>query len=294
MHTFGNAPDQWRWQAHPPYGAPGAPPSPEEAAERRRQAERRERFRRGSEPSPAYNRVPAWGLPRPSPVAAVDAPPTPGETLRSRLTVFHTVCHWLLIAGIIAAVAGFARYAILVAFRGDAVTWWWEALTSGAVQFLFIVVFAVAFATLVSGVRTLLALRDVAYHRSRGAHGAAPAARRDPRRRWVMVASAVIPGVNLLYLPVLLSEIAPVMRRSDPRARSRLWVAWAILLVNQAIGVLYWSQVLRPGTQAAANALFLAAMLSACAALFAWSMIRALRTADGSENIRRLTFVGAA
>ena len=294
VHNNGNAPEKWRWEAHPPFGAPGAPPSPEEAAERRRRAERREQFRLGSEPSPAYGRVPAWGLPRPEPTAEEDAPQSPGAVLGVRLFVFNTACRWLLIAGIVAAIAGVVRYGLLVAFRGVAVSWWWETLTSALVQFLFIVVFAVALATLVSGVRALLAIREYAYHRSRGGIAAANAERFDPRRRWVMVLSAVIPGVNLLYLPVLLSEVAPALRRADPRTRSRLWIAWAILLVNQVLGVLYWSQVLRPGTQAAANSLFLAAALAACAAVFAWAMRRALKTAEGREGIRRLTFVEAA
>ena len=294
VHTYDNVPGHWRWRAHPPYGAPGAPPSAEDVAERRLQAERAESFRRRSEASPAYGRVPSWGLPRPRAVDPEGSPPSPGATLRTRLFVCRTACRWLLIAGIVAAIAGVVRYGILVAFRGVAVSWWWETLTSTAVQFLFIVVFAVSFATLVSGVRALLALREYAYRRSRGRAADTRAERRDPRRRWGMVLSAVIPGVNLLALPVLLLEVAPALRGADPRTRTRLWGAWTMLLLNQVLGVLYWSQFLRPGSQAAANALILAALLSGCAAAFAWTMIRALRTAEGSEKVRRLTFVTTA
>ena len=299
VDTSPSASNQWRWQAHPPFGAPGAPPSPEEASLERRRTAEREHFRLRSEPSPAYGRTPQWGLPRPGAAleaggtrSAASANTAHGDGLGEHLGALGAVSRWLLIAGSAAAFLGFVRYAILVVFRGDSVQWWVEATSAWAVRLGFIVVFAIALATLVAGVRTVLALRGYAYRKAapdpRGvADGAA-----DPRGRWRIVLSAVIPGVNLFYLPVLLLEVAPVFRRADPRAHRRLWGAWWALLANQAIGVVYWSQLLRPGTQAEANALFLAAVLSASAAVFAALLGRALEAAHGAAPVRRLIFAG--
>lgn len=300
VDTFPNASTNWRWQAHPPFGAPGAPPSPEEADLARRRAVEIEEFRRRSEPSPAYGQTPRWGWPWPGTAGGGSGnAPSPraqaaesAEKLREQLASLGAVSRWLLIAGVVAAVLGLLRYAILVAFRGDSVQWWIEALSAWTVRIGFIVVFAIGLATLVAGVRTVLALRGYAYAKSAAAGPGGSFRAADPRSRWLMVFSAVIPGVNLVYLPVLLEEVAPVLRRVDPRVRRRLRAAWWALLINQLVGVLYWSQLLRSGTQAEANALFLAAVLSASAAVFAAVLRRALDAAGGRAEVRRLTFAG--
>lgn len=292
---------RWRWLAHPPYGTPGAPPSPEEADEQARKRRATEEFLRRSDPSPAYGRNPGWGLPvlaagsapgirdgdGPGPAdAGTEVPPeTPRGVLGRRLDFLDTAARVLLLLGAIAAVLGLGRYVLLVAMRGETVAWWVEAVTSWVTRFAYAASFVSALVLLVAAVRALLAARDLAYSGRGG----------DPRNTWAMAASGVIPGLNLLYLPVYLREIEPAggigrgPRGADPRMWRRLRMCWWILLANQLVGAVYWWQVLRAGTQAAANALILGAIAAALAATIAWHLRRVVRLAHGAAPLRRLT-----
>lgn len=270
--------ERWRWVAHPPFGAPGAPPSPAEAEERARARRRGEEFLRRSEPSPAYGRNPGWGLPR---VAAgtgeEPAAPATRHVLDERLPAAARVA---AVLGIVAALVGGVRYGLLVALRDHSVEWWIEALTAWATRFAFAAVFVAALVLLVAAIRALLAARGHAFA-SRGAA--------DPRNTWRMAAGGVIPGVNLLLLPVYLREIEPAYARVDPRVWGRLRAAWWALGANELVGALFWWQLARPGTQAAANALALGALLAALLAVLAVVLARVARAASGGEPGPRWT-----
>ncbi|WP_333620213.1 DUF4328 domain-containing protein, partial [Dietzia sp.] len=241
---------RWRWLAHPPYGTPGAPPSPEEAAEQARERRASEEFLRRSDPSPAYGRNPGWGLPTlaagfaPADAGTQMPPETPRGVVGRRLEFLDTAARVLLLLGTIAAVLGLGRYVLLVAMRGETVAWWVETVTSWVTRFAYAASFVSALVLLVAAVRALLAARDLAYSERGG----------DPRNTWVMAACGVIPGLNLLYLPVYLREIEPAEgigrgpRGADPRMWRRLRVCWWILVANQLVGAVYWWQVLRAGT----------------------------------------------
>lgn len=261
-------------------------------------------FRRRSEPSPAYARPPGWGFPAPGTagfepgggsVVGDAAAATPREILGVRLAFGDLAARVLIVLGAVAALVGLGRYVLLVAMRGESVAWWVETGSSWLTRFAYAAAFVASFVVLVAVVRALLAARDVAFDKRGG----------DPRSTWAMAASGVIPGVNLLYLPVYVREIEPVFGAArgaqsvrsvdpvDPRTWGLLRGTWWLLLANQLVGALYWWQVLRPGVQASANALVLGALSAGLAAVVAWQLRRVVRAARGAAPVRRFTAVSA-
>lgn len=316
--TGGGAPG-WRWVAHPPYGAPGAPPHPVVEQQWRQRRRLLEDFRRRSEPSPRYARPPRWGLPhvavrpldqghgdpgdigarRTGPggarAGAQESAAGTGDVLADRAALgdraaactafLMRAATWLVVAGVVAAVIGWGRYGLLVALRGQVVPVWVQWLSAGAVYLANAAAFVVSLLVLVVLVQWLRAVRERWFH-----------PRRDLRGRWELAAQVVIPGLNLLYLPVLAQEAAVFGARDggdgDPRTRRWARTAWGSLAAGQLVGCLYWWQLLAPGTQAAANALSLGAAMAVLAALAAWALRRALQSSRGDRRPRRLVYVG--
>lgn len=273
----------WRWVAHPPFGAPGAPPHPEVENWWRRRRAVIEDFRRRTEPSPRYARPPRWGLPH-VPAPGTAAGQASDADTRTRLAAAHRVllarlAGWLVVAAVVAAVIGWGRYALLVALRGQVVPAWVQWLSAGAVYLANAAALLLSLAVLAVLVRWLLA------ERARRRSG-----RPDPRRPGEVAALAVIPGLNLVYLPVLGRETAGFGGPApDRRARRAATVAWAALAVAQLLGALYWWQLLAPGAQSAANALSLGAAMAATTAVSAAALRHMLRAAPAR---RRLVAVG--
>lgn len=275
-----------RWVAHPPYGAPDAPAHPQLERQWRQRQATLDAYRAGSEASPRYALHPRWGLPHAlSPVAAQDVAremvqQRDTQRVAARCRLLMRLALWLVVVAAVGAVIGWGRYGMLVGLRGHVVPVWVEWLSAGAVYAANGVAFAMVVAVLVVLASWLVGARRLHY-----------APRRDPRRASAVVALTIVPGLNVLYLPVLCRELyAP--GQPQPRVRRRVRWAWALLAAAQLVAVVYWLQVWRPTAQFQANALSLGALMLALTAGSAWWLRRALRAMEVGEPLRHFVYAG--
>ncbi|MEV0249854.1 DUF4328 domain-containing protein [Nocardia sp. NPDC050712] len=197
-------------------------------ARRPDQRARRNGSRPGTHPgTPKYTQMPRWGLIDPVPERAVAAP--------SRWQRWTQRVEPLLIvtAGLfaLAAAAELGRYGVLLRNRTRLI----EPLLLRASDALVIgsAVLGLVFALLaaVALVGWLIETRAAAFAR---------VGRRDPRSVRTLTLGCVIPGVNLLWPGVFLTELAA--QREDPRALRAVrfwWCAW-VLGGAMAVGALLW------------------------------------------------------
>ena len=217
-------------------------------------------------------------------LAATGAPVAPRHLAQQRAAEQARLLErrglWFLVAAAVAAVIGWGRYVVLVALRGQVVDVWVQWLSVAAVVVSFSVALALAVVLMVTLVRWLLAARNARW-----------APHPDPRRRWTVVLLSLVPGLNLVYLPVFLQELRPAVK-VQPRVRRRMLWAWGLFAAAQVVAVAYWLQVWRSEAQAQANALSLGAAMLALSAAAAWWMRRVLRAINGAEPLRRLVYWG--
>ncbi|WP_194816689.1 DUF4328 domain-containing protein [Nocardia sp. XZ_19_385] len=177
--------------------------------------------------TPKYTQIPRWGLIDPAPQTA-DAPPTRWQRWTERVEPLLIVTAALFA---LAAVAELGRYGVLLRNRTRLI----EPLLLRASDALVIgsAVLALVFALLaaVALVGWLIEARGAAF---------AQAGRRDPRSVRTLALGCVIPGVNLLWPGVFLTELAE--QRGNPRALRAIriwWCAW-ILGGAMAVAAVFW------------------------------------------------------
>ncbi|MEV6274707.1 DUF4328 domain-containing protein [Nocardia sp. NPDC051832] len=180
-----------------------------------------------SSATPRYTQIPRWGLIDPAPAAA-DAPRSRWQRWTERVEPLLLVTAALFA---LAAAAELGRYGILLRNRTRLI----DPLLLRASDALVIgsAVLALVFALLaaVALVGWLIETRAAAFAR---------AGRRDPRSVRALALGCVLPGVNLLWPGVFLTELAA--QRANPRALRAIriwWCAW-ILGGAMAVAALLW------------------------------------------------------
>lgn len=242
--------------------------------------------RRGPRPIPRYAYIPMWGL---RDRQASDDPAATSRDPRDLLVAGFQIAGAALAAS---AAAHLLRYILLVVNRSTPLPQWliWVStalvIAAGVVALLSFGIGATAFARWVIGER-------VDAYRSAG--------RRDPRRRWLVAALAVIPLVNVVGAPLLLHEAAAARagewsaRGADGLVRrrlNRLWVAWVLVnALAAATAITIWVAYRSGSIQTGANALLLVAVTAAVSSAFAfWAAERLPRvfgTVDEEPPARR-------
>ncbi|MFI6870979.1 DUF4328 domain-containing protein [Nocardia sp. NPDC050406] len=207
----------YRWVARPPGRKPRATQAPK---------------RQGSWETPRYQRMPRWGL--------HDLPPRPAVAPRGRLERLSILVPRLLILTaavfIAAGLAEFGRYGVLLRNRTRLIQPWLLTVSDIAVYVTGLAAMVLALVTAVALVGRLVEIRRDAY---------AAAGQRDPRPRVLLALGCLVPGVNLLWPGVFLTEVA--RRRADPRLLKavRIWWGGWILNAFMVVGALLWRL---PGT----------------------------------------------
>jgi hypothetical protein len=185
---------------------PGPPPPP-----RRR--------RRPLGPTPHYTSIPRWGLIDPI------APPTyTADRAATRAASPATARAVLIGTGIVFALAAgvhIVRYLLLLINRTTLLPPFVAigSLLSGVLISLTAIVAVIA--TGVALTSWLIARRAAAF----GAHG-----QDDPRPQWALWAGCLTPGVNLVWAPVFVLELANA-ERGQQRQRGPValwWIAWVV------------------------------------------------------------------
>ena len=185
---------------------PGPPPPP-----RRR--------RRPLGPTPRYQTIPRWGLVDPILPSAGSAERAAGKaaspaTARAVLTVTGVVL--ALAAGV-----HLVRYLLLLINRTTLLP---PFVAIGSVVsgiFMSLAAIVAVIATAVTLTSWLIARRSAAF----AVHG-----QDDPRPEWALWAGCLIPGVNLVWAPVFVLELAHA-ERCQERQRGPValwWIAWAV------------------------------------------------------------------
>ncbi|MEU8895150.1 DUF4328 domain-containing protein [Nocardia sp. NPDC048505] len=210
----------------------GAPPERRNYRWIARRPDQRTRRPGGARPgtrpaTPKYTEIPRWGLLDPRPEAAA---PVLDRWQRWTQRVEPLL---VVTAGLfaLAALAELGRYGILLRNRTRLI----EPLLLRASDALVIgsAVLALGFALLaaVALVGWLIEARTAAFARS---------GRRDPRSARTLTLGCVVPGVNLLWPGVFLTELAE--QRGNPRALRAVriwWCAW-VLGGAMAVAALLW------------------------------------------------------
>ncbi len=219
-------------------------------------------------PTPHYTETPRWGLlDAPPPAAAVPARPLRGlAARRDRLLV---AC---MTAFLLAGLAEYGRYLILLRNRTRLIPEWLLWLSDSTVWVFGTLAPIVALVTALSLVAWLIEARRAAF---------AADGRRDPRRRWTLIAGCVIPGVNLVWPGVFLTELLGT--DPDPRALRAVRIWWAGWVVSGLVLVVatLWRDA---GTlQAEADGVSFTGFSNLCAAGFAVLTLWTVRLLEGRD-----------
>ncbi|WP_278260842.1 DUF4328 domain-containing protein [Nocardia sp. AG03] len=219
-------------------------------------------------PTPHYRETPRWGLLDAPPQAAAVAPrPLRGLAARRDELLMTSVLAFLL-----AALAEYGRYLILLRNRTRLIPEWLLWLSDSTVW---------VFGTLAPIVALLTALSLVAWLIEARRETFAAAGRRDPRRRWTLIAGCVIPGVNLIWPGVFLTELLGA--DPNPRALRAVRIWWAAWVVSGLVLVVatLWRDA---GTlQAEADGVSFTAFSDLCAAGFAVLTLWTVRLLEGRD-----------
>lgn len=224
---------------------------------------------RRSAATPRYTEIPRWGL-RDHPVAAA-----PGESQQPLSALARWVYTALLAtAGLfgLAAVAELIRYLILLRNRTRLIEppllWFSDALVNTAALFALIMALVAAVAAL----GWLIELRRAAF---------AAVGRRDPRSPRQLALGCLVPGVNLVWPGVFLSEV--VAGRADPRPLQAVRIWWAVWLLSGllAVAALYWRTA--DSLQAKADGVLFTALTDLAAAGVAVLTLWVVRTVEGRD-----------
>ncbi|WP_280397645.1 DUF4328 domain-containing protein [Nocardia carnea] len=224
---------------------------------------------RRSAETPRYTEIPRWGL-RDRPVTAADSEPQQPLSALARW-VYTALLATAVLFGL-AAVAELIRYLILLRNRTRLIEppllWFSDALVNTAALFALIMALVAAVAAL----GWLIELRRTVF---------AAAGRRDPRSPRLLALGCLIPGVNLVYPGVFLSEV--VAGREDPRPLRAVriwWVCW-VLGGLLAVAALYWRTA--DSLQAKADGVLFTALTDLAAAGVAVLTLWVVRTVEGRD-----------
>ncbi len=175
-------------------------------------------------------------------------------------------------AFVLAGLAEYGRYLILLWNRTRLIPGWLLWISDATVWLFGTLAPILALVTALSLVAWLIEARRTAY----AGYGS-----RDPRRPWTLIAGCVIPGVNLVWPGVFLTELAGAHR--DPRALRAVriwWAAWA------ASGVLFIAATLWRNAstlQAEADGVSFTGFTDLCAAGFAVLTLWTVRLLEGRD-----------
>lgn len=171
--------------------------------------------------------MPRWGL--------HDAPPQSAAAPLGRLERLSARVPRLLVltAGVFlaAALAELGRYGILLRNRTRLIQPWLLTISDAAVYVTGLLSLVLALVTAVALVGRLVDIRRDAY---------AAAGHRDPRSLLWLALGCLVPGVNLLWPGVFLTEVA--RQRQDPRLLKAVRIWWGGWLFNafMVVAALLW------------------------------------------------------
>ncbi|MFD3509908.1 DUF4328 domain-containing protein [Nocardia sp. NPDC058666] len=220
------------------------------------------------DPTPRYTQTPRWGLLDPPAMPA----PAPQRPLRGLAAHRDRLLVWTALAFLLAACAEYGRYLILLQNRTRLIPSWLLWFSDATVWIFGLLAPICALVTAVSLVAWLIEARKAVF----AAHG-----RRDPRRRWSLIAGCLVPGVNLVWPGVFLTEL--IGAKPEPRKLKAVriwWAAWAfsgLLLIAATL----WRDA---GTlQAEADGVSFSGFTNLCAAGFAVLTLWTVRTLEGRD-----------
>lgn len=219
-------------------------------------------------PTPRYTEVPRWGLLDPPPAPAR----TPARPLRGIAESRDVLLVLTALAFLVAAAAEYGRYLILLRNRTTLIPSWLLWISDMSVWVFGVIAPLCALATALALVAWLIEARKTAF---------AAQGRRDPRRRWTVIAGCLVPGVNLIWPGVFLTEL--VGAKPDPRAERAVriwwaaWVASGLILVAAAL----WRDA--SSLQAEADGVSFTAFSDLCAAAFAVLTLWTVRLLEGRD-----------
>ncbi|MFD4440647.1 DUF4328 domain-containing protein [Nocardia sp. NPDC058519] len=219
-------------------------------------------------PTPRYTQTPRWGLLDPPPSAAR----TPERPLRGIAVRRDRLLLATMFAFLLAGLAEYGRYLILLQNRARLIPGWLLWISDATVLVFGIIAPICALVTAVSLVAWLIEARTIVFT----AYG-----KRDPRKRWSLIAGCLVPGVNLIWPGVFLTELLGA--DPDPRSHRAVriwWAAWALsgLLL---IAATLWRDA--STLQAEADGVSFTGFTNLCAAGFAVLTLWMVRTLEGRD-----------
>ncbi|MCQ4120541.1 DUF4328 domain-containing protein [Rhodococcus tibetensis] len=236
----------FRWVARPPLRRGGLVADPVVAS-----------------PTPHYTDIPRWGLHDPvdSPVSRRNWP----ELLADKAATFLIVTAALYA---LAVPAELGRYGVLVWNRTRLVDSTVLAVSDVAVFFTQAGGMLFTLLSGISGVCWLLRIRRRTFTRARTS---------DPRSAGEVIVGCAVPGLNLVMPGVFLLEVI----RRDPRAVTLVRAWWAMWVFGAVLLVFNWFWRSRPGLQAMADGVLIAAFTALSAAVTALLALLVLRRLEG-------------
>ncbi|MFE7723364.1 DUF4328 domain-containing protein [Nocardia rhizosphaerihabitans] len=219
-------------------------------------------------PTPRYTEIPRWGL--------LDPPPAPGRAPERPLRGIAANRDLLLVvtalAFLVAAFAEYGRYLILLRNRTTLIPSWLLWISDMSVWVFGVIAPLCALATALALVAWLIEARRARY---------AAQGRRDPRRRWSLILGCLVPGVNLIWPGVFLTEL--LGPAADPRALRAVRIWWAAWVLSGLIlfGATLWRDA--STLQAEADGVSFTAFSNLCAAGFAVLTLWTVRQLEGRD-----------
>ncbi|MFE3542121.1 DUF4328 domain-containing protein [Nocardia sp. NPDC059177] len=219
-------------------------------------------------PTPHYTEIPRWGLldPPPQPAAAAPRPLRGMAARRDRLLLLSAV------AFLLAGLAEYGRYLVLLRNRTRLIPEWLLWFSDATVWLFGTLAPIVALLTALSLVAWLIEARRDAF---------AADGRRDPRRRWTLIAGCLVPGLNLLWPGVFLTEL--LGRDPDPRSLKAVRIWWAAWVASGLVLVVatLWRDA--STLQAEADSVSFTGFSDLCAAAFAVLTLWTVRLLEGRD-----------
>ncbi|MBF6328638.1 DUF4328 domain-containing protein [Nocardia transvalensis] len=201
----------YRWVARPPGRRPRDGRSARPAA-------------RPGRATPRYTEIPRWGLRDVPPAATVAGRRDPLAWLTERITGLLILTSVLFA---VAAIAELGRYLVLLRNRTRLIHPAVLLISDISVYLTSALALAAALATAIAAVGWLRRSRVAAY---------AGAGQRDPRSLPMLLCGCLIPGVNLLWPGVFLTELI-TRRGGDLRALRAVRIWWCAWILNGAMVV---------------------------------------------------------
>ncbi|MDO3647535.1 DUF4328 domain-containing protein [Nocardia mangyaensis] len=219
-------------------------------------------------PTPRYSQTPRWGL--------LDTPPAPAGTeprpLRGIAAARDLLLASTALAFVLAGIAEYGRYLILLQNRTRLIPGWLLWISDATVLVFGILAPLLALATALSLVAWLIEARTTAF---------AARGRRDPRRRWSLILGCLVPGANLIWPGVFLTEL--LGPDPDPRALRAVRIWWAAWVFSGVLLVVATAWRGAGTLQAEADGVSFTAFTDLCAAAFAVLTLWTVRLLEGRD-----------